>query len=269
MPRTLSATVPRSAATGSKLLKERPRLVPARAANGKGAVAKGTNGRGQAARVAHDIHDSVLAAVMAHRLPPGTKLTEASLCGIFGVSRTIVRMALHRLAHEHVVDVQPNRGACVASPTPRDTREIFAARRAIEAAILPLAIERCTPVHLAKLRAHIRAEHSAQRREDRMTWIRLTGEFHIALARIAGNPILTRFLTELVTRGSLIVALYDPLEKVCCENGEHAALVELIAKKEAAKALRKMDQHLLAIESGLKLEQRHDEIDLARILARS
>jgi DNA-binding GntR family transcriptional regulator len=225
--------------------------------------------RGEAARVADDIRDSVLAAVMAHRLPPGTKLTEASLCEIFGVSRTIVRMGLQRLAHEHVVDLQPNRGASVASPTPRDTREVFAARRAVEAAILPLAIERCNATHLARLRRHVRAEHAAQRRADRFTWIRLTGEFHIALARIAGNPILARFLNELVTRGSLIVALYDPLETVCCTNGEHVELVDLIAKKDVARARRKMDRHLLAVESGLRLEERHEDIDLARILARA
>ena len=139
----------------------------------------------------------------------------------------------------------------------------------MEAAILPLAIERCTEAHLARLRRHIRAEHAAQRREDRFTWIRLTGEFHIALARIAGNPILTRFLSELVARGSLIVALYDPVERVCCANGEHALLVDLIAKRDPARALKKMDQHLLAIEAGLQLEDRHDDIDLARILARS
>lgn len=206
---------------------------------------------------------------MAHRLPPGIKLTEASLCEIFGVSRTIVRMALQRLAHEHVVELQPNRGACVASPTPRDTREVFAARRAVEAAILPLAIERCNAAHLARLRRHVREEHSAQRRADRFTWIRLTGEFHIAIARIAGNPILTRFLSELVARGSLIVALYDPVDKVCCANGEHGDIVDLIARKEAARALKAMDRHLLSIESGLKLEEHHEEIDLARILVRS
>ena len=86
---------------------------------------------------------------------------------------------------------------------------------------------------------------------------------------MAGNPILTRFLSELVARGSLIVALYDPVERVCCANGEHALLVDLMAKRDPARALKKMDQHLLAIEAGLQLEDRHDDIDLARILARS
>ncbi len=224
--------------------------------------------RGLASRVAHDIHDSVLAAVMAHRLPPGTKLTEASLCDIFGVSRTIVRMSLQRLAHERVVELQPNRGACVASPSPQETREIFAARRALEAAILPQAIERCTPAHIARLRRHVRDEHAAQRRADRFTWIQLTGEFHIAIARIAGNASLTRFLSELVTRGSLIVALYDPLDKVGCTDDEHAALVDLIERGDVAKAVKEMDRHLLAIESGLDLEESHEDIDLARILAR-
>src|SRR5882757_4238054 len=51
------------------------------------------------------IYDSVLKAVMSQRLPPGTKLTEASLCELFAVSRTIVRKAIQRLAHDHILEL--------------------------------------------------------------------------------------------------------------------------------------------------------------------
>src|SRR5258708_19556787 len=85
------------------------------------------------------IYDSVSNAVMSQRLPPGTKLTESTFCELFKVSRTIVRKALQRLEHEHIIELRPNRGAIVARPTPQETREIFIARRAVEAAILPPA----------------------------------------------------------------------------------------------------------------------------------
>ena len=67
------------------------------------------------------IYDSILKAVVSQRLPPGTKLTEASLCDLFSVSRTIVRKAIQRLAHDHILELRPNRGAIIAQPTPLET----------------------------------------------------------------------------------------------------------------------------------------------------
>ncbi|WP_291386358.1 MULTISPECIES: GntR family transcriptional regulator, partial [Achromobacter] len=84
------------------------------------------------------ICEAVYESVMSQRLTPGTKLPEAAICDLFGVSRSVARKALQRLAHEHVVDLHHNRGAVVAEPTPEDTRQIFQARRALEAALLPL-----------------------------------------------------------------------------------------------------------------------------------
>src|SRR5215210_6254960 len=55
------------------------------------------------------VYDAIYEAVMDHRLAPGTRLTEASLCDIFGVSRAVVRMALLRLSHDRIVALTPNR----------------------------------------------------------------------------------------------------------------------------------------------------------------
>src|ERR1700712_3347789 len=80
------------------------------------------------------IYQRIAAAIFEQRLPPGTKLTEDKLGGIFGVSRTIVRNALLRLAHERIVEVRPNRSAVVASPTREEAQHVFEARRIVEAA---------------------------------------------------------------------------------------------------------------------------------------
>jgi DNA-binding GntR family transcriptional regulator len=212
------------------------------------------------------IYDSVFNAVMSHRLPPGTKITEQSLCEVFEVSRTIVRKVFQRVAHERILELRPNRGACVASPSLQETHEIFAARRIVESAIVPLAIARATQAQLTRLRRHIRSEHLALDSGDRSTWIRLTGEFHLELAKVSGNRVLSRFLSELVSRCSLIIALYDSPSSVPCADGEHEELVEAVAALDSARACKLMDQHLLAIERRLQLEERRDAIDLAAIL---
>lgn len=54
-------------------------------------------GRAPANATVNVIFERIEAAITEHRLPPGTKLGEEYLCGIFGVSRTKVRQALFRL----------------------------------------------------------------------------------------------------------------------------------------------------------------------------
>src|SRR5687767_7053397 len=94
------------------------------------------------------VYDAAYEAVMDDRLAPGTRLTEASLCGIFGVSRAVVRMALLRLSHDRIVALTPNRGASIARPSVQETREVFELRRLLEAAAMELAAERALPREL-------------------------------------------------------------------------------------------------------------------------
>ena len=96
------------------------------------------------------IYQSVFDSVMNQRLAPGTKLPEAALCDLFKVSRSVVRKVLQRLAHDRIVDLRPNKGAVVASPTPEETRQIFEARRGLEAAIVRLAVQNAKPADLGE-----------------------------------------------------------------------------------------------------------------------
>src|SRR5947199_8340847 len=59
-----------------------------------------------------EIYERIVSAIFEHRLAPGTKLGEDRLAAIFGVSRSRIRPALARLAHEKLVRLEPNRWAC-------------------------------------------------------------------------------------------------------------------------------------------------------------
>ena len=80
----------------------------------------------------NEIYERMVATILDHRLPPGTKLIEEKLASAFGVSRTRVRPVLVRLANEQVVTLTPNRGAMVAQPTEAEAREVFEVRRLIK-----------------------------------------------------------------------------------------------------------------------------------------
>jgi DNA-binding GntR family transcriptional regulator len=213
------------------------------------------------------IYRAVVNAVMSHRLPPGTRLGEADFCELYQVSRTTVRKALQRLAHDHIIELRPNRGAVVASPSPGEARDVFAARRALEREIVPLVVKNATPASLRAIRAAMEAEEQARSKGDRASWIRLGGEFHLLLAELSGNAVLHRFMSELVSRCSLIIALYETPGAPMCGNDEHGDLIALIEAGQVARAVDLIEHHLLEIEARLDLGESDRKVNLAQALA--
>ncbi len=114
-----------------------------------------------------------------------------------------------------VVAVQPRgggpvaqSGAFVASPTAEQAREVFETRLMIEPNVARLAAERSTDASLTMLEQHLRLEHEAHHGNKRRDAIRLSGQFHVLLAEIAGNAVALRMVKELVTRTSLIIGIF-------------------------------------------------------------
>ena len=70
------------------------------------------------------IHRVLSQVLLAGRLAPGTQLVETRLAAVFGVTRERVRKVLHRLGHERLLEIVPNRGCFVSSPTLAQAREI-------------------------------------------------------------------------------------------------------------------------------------------------
>lgn len=212
------------------------------------------------------IHQTVFERVMSQQLAPGTKLPEAALCQLFNVGRTTVQKALQKLAHDHIVELRPNRGAIVAMPTPQEMREIFEARRTLEASMLTLAVKRATKKDIAALRRHLKEEHAVMHTWKQTDWARLASSFHLRVAELARNPILHRYLAELLSRCSLIVALHEPSGHASCEHEEHARVVDCIANGDEAGAVRAMEEHLQELEQRIRLVAQQPGNSLARML---
>lgn len=201
-----------------------------------------------------EICERLTAAIFEHRLPPGTKLGEDRLAGIFGVNRARIRSVLPRLAHDGLVTLAPNRGAFVAEPSVQEARDVFEARRILEPAIVERALahpERRTIV--ARLRQHVAAERKARSAGDTRAVVRLSGEFHMVLADMTGNAVLAKTMRELATRTCLVIALYDKPAVPSCLSEDHAELVDAIAAGERAHATRLMLEHLRHVEQNLDL----------------
>lgn len=200
-----------------------------------------------------EIAEAIVRAIVEQRLPPGTRLGEDDLGSTFGVSRTIVRAALRMLARDRVVTIRPNRGATVASPSVEEARQVFHARRIVEAALIREAASACTAADIRTLRGHIAAEGEALARGDRSAAIRLSGDFHLRIAKLSGQDVLTDFLRELISRSALVIALNGTTRASSCGTQEHEALLEALARRDAHVAVALMTSHLEHVEHDLDL----------------
>ncbi|UCE33029.1 MAG: GntR family transcriptional regulator [Burkholderiales bacterium] len=200
------------------------------------------------------IYDKLLTAIFEHRLPPGTKLGEDRLAGIFGVTRARIRSVLPRLAHEGVVQLEPNRGAFVAKPSVAEARGVFETRRILEPAIArKLALDSRRRGDVAPLRQHVAAEARARARGDTRAVVRLSGEFHILLAERSGNEVLAKTMRELASLTCLIIGLYDKPSVPSCLGEEHGHIVDALAAGDGERAASLMLEHLEHVERNLDL----------------
>lgn len=223
---------------------------------------------GENARVSTEtIVERITTAMLEQRLPLGAKLGEEKLCAVFGVSRTKVRQALNRLARSQLVVLKPQRGAFLAEPTPEEARQVFEARRIIECEIFAQFTRTASEADLAVLDRHVEAERRAIRMNDVPLRNRLLGTFHVRIAEMVGNKVLTDILADLVTRSSLITLLLQSTQAASCSSDEHRELIAAMRARKGPLVQKLLREHIDHVERDLaEIDSRRDEFDLADAL---
>ena len=211
------------------------------------------------------IVESITTAIVERRLMPGTKLAEQPIADIFKVSRTLVRQALNQLSRDHLVTLEPARGAFVAQPSVQEARQVFEVRAMVEAAMMRQLCARITDTQIAELRRHLRAESEAVARTDVTGRTRLLADFHVLLARLLGNEVLAQLLADLLSRCSLIALMYQSAHSAEHSQDEHVAIVDALERRDMRAAVKLMESHLDHVERNLRLNPRVQ--DLAQALS--
>lgn len=214
------------------------------------------------------IADALSVAIAQHRLTPGRRLIESQIVDALQANRNHVQAALQRLALQHIVMIEPNKGAMVAHPEAQEAREIFIARRAIESAIVASITPEKMQRFALEIAAQQQAEHHATTHPDRRDIVRELSAFHLLLAKVSGNTVLSEILANLMVRSSLIVALYQRNDIPACQCAEHGAILRALQAGDSEHAQTIMLAHLDALEKELDLsEQQPDTLPLHQALS--
>lgn len=204
------------------------------------------------------IYTELYNTICERQLLPNTKLGEAMLAEHYGVSRTIIRQVLQRLAGDRLVKLEPNRGAFVAHLTLEEAKQIYEAWRLVEAAIIREVVKTITPEQIISLRTLVAAERKACDEENYPLLTRLSMQFHTQLADLCSNQFLSRFLKELIPQTSLAY-FYEVKKMPVCTKDEHGEILDLIEAGDEEAAVAAAKQHLDGIEAALNAHASLDQ----------
>jgi DNA-binding GntR family transcriptional regulator len=221
---------------------------------GSGKAGLGRPGMGQSSSIGDrhlSLRDQVLTElrrrIVDAQYLPGERLTEERLAADFGVSRNPVREALRVVEAEGFVEVQPRRGAVVATPDADTMRDMFAVRALLEPLAARLAAERATDAELASLRALLDEARRATEGDDFNRVAELNSALHSRVFELAGNRWLVQFSVAMYRHVHWVFRL-GAATRAAHSWEEHVRLVEALEAHDADAAELAAAEHVHAAE---------------------
>ena len=209
------------------------------------------------------------AQIESGALTPGDRLpTEQQLAATHGVSRTVVREAVHQLKSKALVVSRQGSGVFVA-PTPANQPLAFdpavlesvqavvhvvEVRRILEGEIAALAAERATRSQIAALRRALKAIDTAV--AEGRDGVAEDLAFHRVIGESTGNPqfrLLLGFLEQYLREGMRITRGNEArrADFMTAVQREHRAIFEAIAAHDPVAARLHANEHLVRGEQRL------------------
>lgn len=234
------------------------------------AAAAPASGRLVAQRLSDRLAALLAAQLDGGHLKPGDKLpSEQQLAESHGVSRTVVREAVHQLKSRGLLVSRQGSGVYVSSPeanrplafdpsvleSVEAVVHVVEVRRVLEGEIAALAAQRATRAQIAGLKRAL-AEIDRAEAEGR-DGVAEDLAFHRAIGEATGNPQFSRllgFLEQYLREGMRITRANEARRRDFMQQvrDEHRAIVEAIGAHDPAAARKRATQHILHGERRLQ-----------------
>ena len=194
--------------------------------------------------------------IIRGQLKPGEKLSETAIASRFKVSRGPVREALRRLSERNFVDFVPNVGARVASTSLADMLHLMEVRESLEVLAAGLAAENMTAAQKSRLEKLYKNHLSMFSRENINPYFQSPEDldFHYAIAKGSGNPVLFKILCEDLYPQLLVCRSQHQYIKGRGTKAleEHQTILAAITKGDPELAGIYMRRHLQSARASLE-----------------
>lgn len=200
------------------------------------------------------VYDAIRSAIVTRKLPPGARVSEASLSQQLSVSKTPVREALLRLAHIGLIEPGgERRSARVISPSLSAIRNAYEIRRALEVESARIVAGRPDVDSIDQIELRAQESVDAANEGNSAAFRNADRCFHNDIADATENPSLARLILDAHDL-TWTLRMRDVPEAADLDNcaKHHLTIVESIKSSDPDAAGSAMRTHLEFIE-GLVL----------------
>ncbi|HWL43814.1 MAG TPA: GntR family transcriptional regulator [Ilumatobacter sp.] len=194
--------------------------------------------------------EEVRRRIIAHEYEPGQRIFEDQIAAELEVSRNPVREALQALETEGFVELEPRRGARVATLSRRRARELFEVREVLEGLVAQLAARHRTESEIAELRDTVARGVELAASADLAGLPTLNTRFHALLANASRNELLA----ETIERSQHVIewVYAEGIRRRAPDSwAEHAQLAEAVARGDEHAAERLARAHIAAARAAI------------------
>ncbi|MCP4403391.1 MAG: FadR family transcriptional regulator [bacterium] len=203
--------------------------------------------------------------------------TQEALCRQFGVSRTVMMGALHKLSSLGLIESQQGRGTFVRLPDTKtvlepmfnallldkpSTRELTETRYYLERIIVRLAAKQIDERQTQELQEIVVTMEQHFQNGDIEAFSQGDLAFHMKLAEVSKNSIFTRII-EIIRE--ILAKFLDEFNRTpgAAEraNGHHRKICDAVVQHDADRAEKEMQLHLRDVMTILH-DQYHLDIEI-------
>jgi DNA-binding GntR family transcriptional regulator len=196
-------------------------------------------------RVAEEVYDILRQKILSCDLTPGERVDVGSISVQLGISRTPVKDALQRLSEQGLIEIHARKGTFVTRISPRDVRETFEVRSALEGKACQLLSGKMTPGLIEQLRVLNKAMFAEKL--DMLSHASLNNDFHRLIVEHTENQKLLKVYSEL--NAQMQIARVHFRSQTWRSRGprvveEHNAIVDAMIENRPEDARRLMEDHI-------------------------
>ncbi len=193
------------------------------------------------------VYEYVFHRIKIGKIAVGDKIDEAELIKELGISRTPIREALIQMTSDNLLENVPRKGFFVKSVDEVEMQECFAVIAQLDAYAMELAMPNIEKDHISRMTTAVDKMSLAISKADEDMYYDWEEEFHTVYREVCGNKVLTNMIRELTRKAfrSEAFTKNTATKKDYWEivNGDHAALVEAVERRDIEAAKRCLRKH--------------------------
>ncbi|MFD5598495.1 GntR family transcriptional regulator [Leucobacter sp. NPDC058333] len=209
-------------------------------------------GTGNSDSAALRAYAAVLRGILTGKHAGGDMLSESTIAGAVGVSRTPVRAALIRLQDEGWITIYPKRGALVREFSAQAVADLAQTKVLLECGAVRATCPALRRRTAAELRGQLTAQAESLESRDLPEFVELSIAFHRGFVAASRNAVLTELYDRLADRQRFLLfsygqRLFDRSDEILVE---HAAMLDALeASGVAADAPPGAPENTAALEA--------------------